>query len=362
MPRTARSAVFHSPDRPLELRDEVIPDLAEGEVLVRVRLCTLCGSDLHTYRGKRTALTPTILGHEIIGDVVEIGGGARADLGGRPLAVGDRITWSIASRCGRCYMCLHDLPQKCERLFKYGHERLTDARPLSGGLAEYCVLTVDTPIVTLPPSLPDAAACIANCATATVVGSLRTGGGCRDEHVLILGAGMLGLNAAALCRIEEAAAVYVADVSPTRLDQASRFGATSCLSFVDDGASLIDELRARTDGRGVDLVLELSGALPAMAAALKTLRIGGRAVFVGAVAPTPPLAIDPEQVVRRLLTIRGLHNYIPDDLAKAVGFLASACPQYPFDTLVSSPFPLSEIEAAFAEAVTGRTLRVAVKP
>jgi alcohol dehydrogenase len=259
-------------------------------------------------------------------------------------------------------MCLHDLPQKCERLFKYGHERLTDSRPLSGGLAEYCVLTADTPIVVLPPSLPDAAACIANCATATVVGALRTGGGCRDEHVLILGAGMLGLNAAALCRLRGAAGVYVADVSPARLEQALRFGATACLPFHDDGAALVDDLRERTDGRGVDLVLELSGASAAMASSLRALRIGGRAVFVGAVAPTPPLAIDPEQVVRRLLTIRGLHNYIPADLADAVEFLTAACPQYPFETLVSRPFPLVEVEAAFAEALTGRTLRVAVKP
>jgi alcohol dehydrogenase len=362
MPKTGRAAVFHSPNRPLELRDANVPDLLAGEVLIRVRLCTLCGSDLHTYRGKRATPTPTILGHEIIGDVVEVAGSARNDLAGRPVKCGDRVTWSIASRCGKCFYCTNGLPQKCERLFKYGHEQLTDARPLSGGLAEYCVLTADTPILVLPPSLPDAVACIANCATATVAGAMRTAGDCREQHVLILGAGMLGLNAAAMATRNGARAVYVADVSPERLARAVKFGATACFPFTDNGDDLIAELRNRTDGRGVDLVIEVSGAPAAMAASLRALRIGGRVVFVGAVAPTPPLPIDPEQVVRRLLTIRGLHNYVPEDLAAAVEFLAETESRFPFAELIGSPFPLSEIDAAFAEALTGRVLRVAVRP
>jgi alcohol dehydrogenase len=362
MPRTAQAAVFHSPDRPLERRETNVPALLDGEVLVRVRLCTLCGSDLHTYRGKRTTPTPTILGHEIIGDVVEFGGAAKHDLADRPLAVGERITWSIASRCGTCFYCTHDLPQKCERLFKYGHEKLTDARPLSGGLAEYCVLTADTPILALPDSLPDTVACIANCATATVAGALRTAGDCRDQHVLILGAGMLGLNAAAMAARNGAKAVYVADVSPERLTRAAKFGATACLPFIDNGDALIAGLLHLTDGRGVDLVVEVSGSPAAMAASLRALRIGGRVVFVGAVTPTPPLPIDPEQVVRRLLTIRGLHNYVPQDLADAVGFLAEAGSAFPFAALIGPPFPLSQADAAFAEALTGRFLRVAVRP
>ena len=68
----SRAAVFIEAGKPLQLRDVAVPQLAAGEVLVRVRLCTLCGSDLHTYRGKRATPTPTILGHEIIGDVVDL--------------------------------------------------------------------------------------------------------------------------------------------------------------------------------------------------------------------------------------------------------------------------------------------------
>ena len=85
-------------------------------------------------------------------------------------------------------------------------------------------------------------------------------------------------------------------------------------------------------------------------------------MFVGAVFPTRPLKIDAEQIVRRLLTIRGLHNYMPEDLAAAIDFLSAAAPQYPFAELVSSPLPLSRVDEAFNEAIAGPSLRVAVSP
>ena len=82
-----------------------------------------------------------------------------------------------------------ELPQKCEQLFKYGHERITPAHPLSGGLAEFCHLALGTPILPVPDALPDLVACPVNCATATVAAALRAAGGCRGRSVLVQGAG-----------------------------------------------------------------------------------------------------------------------------------------------------------------------------
>jgi putative phosphonate catabolism associated alcohol dehydrogenase len=363
MTTVSRAAVFHAPGTSLELRDVPLPRLAEGETLVRVSLCTLCGSDLSTYRGKRSTPVPTILGHEILGEVVEIGGGAaKHDLRGEVVAVGDRITWSIAAHCGGCFACTHDMPQKCERLFKYGHERMNDAHPLSGGLAEYCHLTADTPVLRLPAGLPDAAACFANCATATVAGGLRVGEFRPGESVLILGAGMLGLNAAAMARMAGAGEVIVADVAAERLATAERFGATSVLLFADDGAGFAAEVRERTSKRGADLAIDVSGAPAAMEASLAAVRTGGRVVLVGAVSPTRPLSVDAESVVRRLLTIRGLHNYGPEDLVAAIDFLAQGVAKFPLAELIGTQFELKRVEEAFQEALTGRSLRVAVRP
>lgn len=358
----ARAAVFHAPGQPLEFRTVELPRLAPGEVLVRVRMTTLCGSDLHTFAGSRSTPTPTILGHEIIGDVVAVGGDVEKHDGrGRRLRSGERVTWSIAAYCGACFYCTRGLPQKCELLFKYGHERLTPERPLSGGLADHCILTSSTPVFILPESLPDEVACLANCATATAAGALRVGELVTGDHVVVFGAGMLGLTMAAMARSNGAVEVIVVDVAAQRLRQAFRFGATSCLEFASDAAAIVEGVRARTDGRGADLVLEASGSPEAMEAALKAARIGGRVVFVGAVRPTRPILLDGEQLVRRVLTLRGLHNYTPDDLAAAVTFLDGAR-DYPFAEFVSRPFSLDEAEAAFAAAQQGSSLRTAVRP
>ena len=160
--RKCRAAVFTGAGEPLELTELPVPaTLRDGEALVRVTCCTLCGSDLHSYSGDREVLTPTILGHEILGTIEAVGGRT-------PLAIGQRVTWSIAASCGECYFCRNDLPQKCERLFKYGHEQMSEEHPLSGGLATHCHLAPGTTVVEIPSGLPDEVACPANCATATV--------------------------------------------------------------------------------------------------------------------------------------------------------------------------------------------------
>ena len=363
MPDTVRAAVFEAPQQPLGLQSFPLPKLAPGEVLVRVTCCTLCGSDLHTFQGRRTTPTPTILGHEIMGEVAALGPGDPVrDLEGVPLEAGDRITWSIAASCGDCFYCTHQVPQKCEHLFKYGHEKITPEHPLSGGLAEYCHLAPGTAIVRVPEALPDAVACPANCATATVAGAIRTGGGCEGQAVLVQGAGMLGLTACAMARSRGAREVVVSDIDAGRLALAERFGATRCVQVRDAVEALREVVDEVTEGRGVDLAIEVSGAASAMQAGLDVLRIGGRYVWIGAVFPAPPLPVSAESVIRRLLNIHGLHNYTPADLAAAMAFLAEFHTRFPFEELVTATFPLAEVRTAFNHAIESRALRVAVTP
>ena len=212
MTNDSLAAVFYASDKPLVLERYELPALGPGEVLVRITCSTLCGSDVHTFTGRRGTPVPTILGHEIMGVVEAVDSDQGVcDYSGRPLEVGDRITWSIAASCGDCFYCDHEVPQKCDHLFKYGHEAIVPAHPLSGGLADYCHLAAGTAILRVPESLPDTVACPANCATATVAAALRLGGVCQGQSVLIQGAGMLGLTAAAalraaqqhVCRYEE---------------------------------------------------------------------------------------------------------------------------------------------------------------
>src|SRR5581483_7521681 len=105
--------------------------------LVRVTGCTLCGSDLHSYAGRRSVAVPTVLGHEILGRIDAFGPSTpRRDFLGQSLAEGDRVTWAIVANCGDCFYCLRGLPAKCQHSVKFGHELLRPGRELTGGLAE----------------------------------------------------------------------------------------------------------------------------------------------------------------------------------------------------------------------------------
>jgi len=354
---TAQAMVFTAPQQPLEWREIELPRLLEGEALVRVECCTLCGSDLHSFHGRRKVPMPTILGHEIIGRIETIVG-ALNDANGAELKPGDRVTWSVAASCGHCFYCTRTLPQKCDKLRKYGHEMLDAHSGLVGGLSTHCHLIPGTSIYRLPESMPATIAAPASCATATVAAVIRTAGDLAGKNVLIFGAGMLGLTAAAMAREAGASAVIVSDPVSSRAARAREFGATLA-GPLDD---LLIPLFSLVGGRGVDVVLELSGANVAVEAGLGQLRIGGVAIWAGSVFPGGSIIIEPERIVRQMLRIEGVHNYRPEDLGTALAFLQTAGERYPFASLVEATFPLREAEEAFRYATESRPVRVAVVP
>jgi len=359
----AQALVFSGPGEPLALREVDIPALGPGEVLVRVALSTVCGSDLHTLAGKRSTPVPTILGHEIVGAIEAIGpGDLPRDVCGAVLRLGQRVTWSVAAPAGPDFYTAHGMPQKAAGLFKYGHERLTPERPLSGGFASHCVLVRGSAVVPLPEKLPDAVACPANCAVATTAGALRLAGLGAGGCVVVQGSGMLGLNACAMAAAAGVRHIVAIDVRPERLLLARQFGASHTLSAAEAATGLADLARGLTEGRGADAVLEFTGCAAATETAIEGLRIGGRLILVGAVFPGPPLRLDAERVVRRLLRIEGLHNYTPGDLVQALDFLAGQQSCFPFARLVEAVFPLSEFARALRYAADHGPLRVGLAP
>jgi alcohol dehydrogenase len=349
-----RAAVFDGPGRPFRFEAVPRPRPGPGEALVRVRLCTVCGSDLHTFAGRRPGPTPCVLGHEIVGEVDEVGEGF-ADATGEPVRPGERVGVGVAASCGGCFFCARGLPQKCESLFKYGHEPVAAGRGPSGGLTTHCHLLGGSAVVRVPDGLPDEVAAPAGCATATVAAALAT---VRPQGCgVVLGLGMLGLTACAMAAAAGATAVVACDVDDTRLSLARRFGATHAVKPAEAVAAAKD----LTAGRGADVALELSGSPSAAALSLDVLRTGGTAVWVGAVLPTDPVAVRPEAVVRRCLSVVGVHNYAPWHLRTAIDFLAHNHARFPFAELVARTFSLDEADAALAFAGSARPVRVAVR-
>lgn len=360
-PTTGRVALFDGPDLPLRLESRPLPEVGLTEALVRVTACTLCGSDLHTFQGRRAVATPICLGHEIAGRIQAFGSAHPAeDLRGKALKSGDRVTWTIWAACGSCFYCERGLPQKCQRVFKYGHESSGAAERFSGGLAEYCLLRKGTGIVKLPDNLPDTLAATVNCATATVAGSLRVAEVEPQMTALVLGAGTLGLNACAMLSTLGAGTIICSDPVLERRAMADRFGAN--VTVGSDPSELEVAVKRQTLGYGVDLLCDYTGSTSAVAAALPLLRNGGRAVLIGSVFPDEPLPLNLEQVVRNCWQICGLHNSTGGDLLNAVDFLATNQTKFPFGEIISAAFELEQIDAAFAHAGSQTGLRVAVIP
>jgi putative phosphonate catabolism associated alcohol dehydrogenase len=361
--RVCNAAVFTEVDRPLEIRQFELPRVIDpGAVLCRVRMSTICGSDLHTIRGRRVEPAPLILGHEILGEIVELGEGPARDGFGEELRVGDRVSWTIMACCGECFFCRHDLPQKCEHLRKYGHSCCEEPPHLTGGFAEYIYLFPGTTIFKVPPNVPDDVATPANCALATVVHAAETIGLTAGETVLIQGAGLLGLNLIALAKQAGAKQVFVTDISRDRLAMAESFGASTTLNVKQlSEEKILASILDKTDQRGVDVAFEVCGVKEGVAQAVRSLRIGGRYLIAGLVTPNSHLGVDGNQVTRKCLTIKGIHNYKPAHLGTALKFLAAHYEQYPYTKLVGRTYPLSRINQAVEAAESGTSIRIGIQ-
>ncbi|QJA00097.1 alcohol dehydrogenase catalytic domain-containing protein [Leifsonia sp. PS1209] len=340
--------------------------LSPGDALVEIELATVCGSDVHTVLGHRSAPTPLILGHEQVGRVVALGRGGAKTIDGHRVSLGERIVWSVAVPCGRCSRCRRGLPQKCANLQKYGHERMRRGWELSGGFATHGHILDGTAMVAVPEDVPAEVLAPASCATATVAAALEAASGITPLEgalVLVAGAGMLGLTATAMAS-DAGAHVVVSDPIAERRDAALAFGAAAVTDprVAIDAPGGLNAALAAAGGRGAapTIALELSGAPAAVRSLFHAVDVGGVLVLVGSVSPGPDLAIDPEQLVRRLLTIRGVHNYAPRHLAEAVRYLAGAWQRYPFAAQVGETFRLADVDAALAAA--GQHPRVGLRP
>ena len=351
---TSKTAIFKSPGNPLEIVDINIPELKSGEILIRNLYTTLCRSDIYTFIGTRNEKSPTILGHEIVGVIVEFGPDTLLhDERGDSLDVGDRITWAIYASDPGSAMALKGIPQKGNNLFKYGHEKITGDNTLHGGLSEYAVLRKNTPVLKISNTISNKFAATINCSVATVAGAIRLAGEMKGKSVGIMGAGMLGAIACSMSRVNGAETIIAFDIDRERLKNAERFGANHSVNLLEtkDYIGFLPKM---------DIILEFSGYPDSIEKSMDLLAIGGVAVWVGATFPQRDLKINAERVVRNLHSIKGLHNYNNYDLVAAADFIESHFTDYPFDEMIEAEFPLERVNDAFQYAIDHNPYRVGI--
>lgn len=361
LPASGRVAVFDRPNGPFRIAAYPLRPPATGEVLVRVAMSTICRSDIHSYQGHRPSPCPGLLGHEIIGRIEALGPGIERDMRGALLAPGDRITWSEYFVPGPHYLGdALELPQKTPGAHKYGH-LCADTQPHHhGGFADYCYVLPRSWILRLPDELSDEEATPINCGVATMIAATEAANLRIGDTVVVQGLGLLGLYAAAIARARGANRVIGLDAQAARRARAADFGVDlACDPAAPDA---LERVRAACPALGADAVLEVCGDAAVIPAGLDLLRIGGSYVLAGVVNPSSMVSLDASLVLRKCLTLRGVHNYHPRHLAQALDFVVAHRRHYPFHALVDARYPLERVDAAMDDAAGRRVLRAAIVP
>ncbi|MCC6173997.1 MAG: zinc-binding dehydrogenase [Chloroflexi bacterium] len=315
-----KAAVFQATDTPMGVEELPTPAARAGEVLVKVRACGVCHTDLHVLKAEVRFPTPCVLGHEISGTIVAHGSGLSVTDAER-LAIGRRVVGAFIMPCGTCFYCVRGQDGLCETFFALNRLRGTlydgdtrlrraDGTPIwmysMGGLAEYAVVPVSG-VAPLPDDLPFEEAAILGCAVFTAYGAVRHGADLRaGESVAVVATGGVGSNVIQLARAFGARQIIAIDVRADKLTAARVLGATHTIDgSQEDVAARVQEI---TDGRGVDVAFEALGRPETFVQAASVVRAGGRAVMVG-IAPagvTAPLEITP--LVRRGVRIVGSYG------------------------------------------------------
>lgn len=297
---------FGGPDR-LVCTEVVRPAPASNEVLVRVGCCGVCHLDLILRSGMRSRVKlPRILGHELAGEVVEVG------LAVTDFVCGDRVASYNFQSCGECEFCLKGRPSLCRKsLGDIGQTR-------DGGYAEYAVLNGNS-LVKIPAGMPYEHACFAACVYGPPYKAIRTLGRIQPgQSVLVTGAsGGLGLASIQIAK-SIGARVFAVTTSPRKADQLHEVGADEVV--IDKDGNFGDEVRARTEGRGVHLAVELTGS-PTFKGTLRSLAPGGKCAVIGELHGKP-VEINLGLLILKEWEIFGVQSANRVELSEVLHFMA----------------------------------------
>jgi L-iditol 2-dehydrogenase len=338
-----RVAMYYN-NRDVRLEEMPMPQIGPGELLVKVMASGICGSDvMEWYRIKKA---PLVLGHEIAGEIVEIGEGVKQ------YQVGDRVFVSHHIPCNTCRYCLNGQHTVCETLHNTNYD--------PGGFAEYLRvprLNVDRGVFLLPDevSYEDGAfieplACVVR---GQRVARLQPG-----QTVLVLGSGISGLLHIALVRALGAGRIVATDVSEYRLNAAQRLGADVVIRAQEDVPA---RLRQANEGRLADLVIVCTGAFPAFLQALQSADRGGTVLFFAPTEPGIDLPVPVNDFWRNGITLMPSYGNSPLDAMVAIELIRAR--RVPVGEMITHRLSLAETGLGFQlVAGAGESIKVIVEP
>jgi L-iditol 2-dehydrogenase len=342
-----KAAVLQAPNV-LRLAEMATPEAAPGELVLRVRAATVCGTDLRILSGRKTkgVRFPSVIGHEFAGDVVQAGAGVTQ------FKVGDRVCMDPVIPCRACAYCKSGRENVCINRQAMGYE-------FDGAFAEYiripAIALAAGNVFHMPEGMSFEAAALAEPLACCINGQRNAQVGMGDS-VVILGAGPIGLMHAALARAAGARQVIVSEPNAARRQAAAERGVNH--AFDPTSGSLADFVKAHTDGLGADVVILAIGVPQLANEALTLVRRGGRVNLFAGFSAGDTSTIDVNLIHYGELIVTGASALSRRDYELALNMLASG--QIDAATLITHRYEVADSLAAFDEAGSGRALKVAI--
>jgi L-iditol 2-dehydrogenase len=349
-----KAARFYAPG---DIRLEEVPDpvAGPGDVVIRVRNCSTCGTDVKiSLHGHQNIHPPRTMGHEIAGEIVEVGDGVGS--GVDSWKVGDRVQVIAAIPCGTCPDCRAGRMTICPNQTSMGYD-------YDGAFATYCrvpakVLAVNG-LNRIPEGVSFAEASVAE-PLACVINGQQLARVSDGDDVVILGAGPIGCLHVRVARASGAKRVFLIDLNEDRLAEAQRLVQPDAV-ITPSSVNPIERVLELTDGRGVDVAITATAAGAAQEQALQMLARQGRlSLFGGLPKDKPTITLDSNLVHYRELTLVGANGSSPAHNAMALDFIASG--RVPVNDLISHRLPLDDVLEAIQIVARGEAIKVTIEP
>jgi len=330
--KKGRVAVIEKPGGKVIIKEYPLPDPAPGTLLMKIELCGVCGTDVHTYNGHMPdAPFPIILGHEIVGKVIALGKGVKTDYLGKPINVGDRVTLVPAIHCKKCYFCtIAKTPSKCANMISYGFFRDPDEHYFTGGYADYLYLfhpDTDFFKIDAPPEVAVFTEPLAIAIHAV-------------DRAQLAGAGKV---------------IMISRRRKERLELAKRLGADLTINMeeIPEPEERVRIVKENSlSGYGADVVLECAGVPAAFSEGIKYVRDSGTLCEVGHFADAGSVKVNPcLDVLTKNIRIEGIYDNEPEQFVRAIPILEKG--EFSFGDIISHRLPLSRLKEAMEAITTG---------
>ncbi|EXJ71200.1 uncharacterized protein A1O5_06194 [Cladophialophora psammophila CBS 110553] len=359
--RYGKVAVFSRPGEPVKIIEEEIRQPASDEILVRVSMAGICGSDVHRLKGDIPAhLDAVCFGHEAAGVIESLGAEIKADSVDTPLAEGDMLYWMPLAPCGTCWECVNSSPIHCPNL----NWPPPAGKPNGAGFRQYATLNKKCVYIRVPPDVSPENVIAFGCAMPTAFRGLKQLGPISPQaDIVVQGSGPVGLACTFLASRAGARSVIVIGDPAGRLEVASSLGATCTMSVANTTAEMrLKKVRNLTEGRGASIVVEAAGTVAAFPEGLNLLRTNGKYVIMGLYSGEATCSINPVRINNFNLQIIGSLGIDVDAFRQTVDMASEHGGRFHFPELITHRFPLDRLEEAIVLSGQGIPIKAIILP